>query len=307
MQNRRAFIKHSSLAGGLLLWGSFPFKSFAIEDLIKLTILHTNDTQSQIEPFAATAPKFAGMGGIQARANMIQKIRAEEANVLLFDSGDFFQGSPYFDIYKGSLEIKAMNLMGYDAACIGEHDFDIGIDNLALQISKADFPVLCSNYNFLKTSLSDKIIPYKILIKAGIRIGVFGLGIKLNGLVTEDISRSIIYEEPIKKANETADYLKNKEDCDFIICLSHLGLADNNFTQVNDKILAKESEYIDLIIGGHSHTLLQKPLKYYNKRKKEVIIVQAGWGGTHLGRINYAFSTKKNILSTNVQTVELVK
>jgi len=293
MQNRRAFLKQSGIAGGLLLLGAIPLATLAKEELIKITILHTNDTQSQLEPFAANAPKLGGLGGIQARADRIQKIRSEESNVLLLDAGDIFQESPYFDIYKGEPEIMAMNLMQYDAACVGEHDFDGGIDNLSQQIAKANFSFLCANYDFSNTSLFGKILPYKIIVKSGIRFGIMGIGIRLKGLVAEEISNAITYNDPIVKANETARYLKKKKHCDFIICLSHLGLSDNNYNNINDKILAKESENIDLIIGGHSHTLLQKPLKYFNKEKKEVLIVQAGWGGANLGRINYAFPAKK--------------
>lgn len=307
MQNRRTFLKQSGIAGGMLLLGSFPFSSMSKEDLIKITILHTNDTQSQIEPFADNAPKFAALGGIQARADQIKKIRAEEENVLLFDAGDFFQGNPYFDVYKGVPEIKAMNMMQYDAVCIGEHDFDGGIDNLATRIKQANFPFLCANYDCTKTSLNNNLLPYTVIRKAGVKFGIFGLGIKLKGLVTDEISNNIKYSDPILKANETAALLKKKEDCDFIICLSHLGLGNTNFNEINDKSLVAQSENIDLIIGGHSHTLLQKPLRYFNQKKKETLIVQAGWGGVHLGRIDYAFSSNKTILSTNAQTVELAK
>lgn len=307
MQTRRTFIFKGSMAGGLLLLGSFPFHSLAKAKIIRLTILHTNDTQSQLEPFEAYVPKFAGLGGIQARADRIQQIRAEELNVLLFDAGDFFQGSPYFDTYKGEPEIRAMNLMGYDAACIGERDFDGGTDNLATQITKAQFSFVCANYDFTKTSLDGKILPYKIIEKAGIKIGVLGIGLQLKGRVSEDISNSIPNTDPVVQANKTALYLKKKEKCDFIICLSHLGLGTAIGSGFNDHVLAKQTEYIDLIIGGHSHTLLQKPLKYFNKGKNEVFVVQAGWGGAFLGRIDYVFSTRKNILSANAQTVELPK
>lgn len=307
MKSRRTFLKQGGAAGGLLILGAFPFSSLAKQEVINVTILHSNDTQSQIEPFGAGVPKFEGMGGIQARADLIKKIRAEQEHVLLFDSGDYFQGNPNFDAFGGEVEIKAMNLMGYDAAGVGIHEFDGGIENFTKQISKANFPVVCSNYDITKTSLSKAILPYTIIIKAGIKFGVLGVGAKLKDVLSGEISNQIGYLDPIKKANETASHLKNKENCDFIICLSQLGLSDFNSNSINDKTLAKESENIDLIIGGNSHTLLQKPLKYFNKKKSEVLIVQAGWGGTHLGRINYAFSTKKNILSSNAQTVEIAK
>lgn len=307
MPSRRNFLQKAAWASGLLLLGKFPYTAFAATKTTKITILHTNDTQSQIEPFPIDAPKNAGLGGVQARANLIQKIRAEEANVLLLDAGDFFQSSAYFDVYKGAVEIEAMNQMKYDAVCLGEHEFDAGIENLAQQLSKAKFAKLCCNYTFANAALQEKIKPFTIIEKDGIKIGILGVGIILTGLVEEDIASQIKVENPIEKANEVAKYLKNKEHCDFVICLSHLGLNNFSDQKFNDKTLAKESEYIDLIIGGHSHSLLQKPLKYYNGKKQEVLVAQSGWGGSHLGRIDYIFSTEKNILSSNAQTVEIGK
>jgi 5'-nucleotidase len=307
MQNRRDFIKKCGIATGLVFSGNFPFQSLADSSIIKLTILYTNDTQSQLEPFGPEMPKYAGMGGIQSRADLIQKIRAEEKNVLLLDAGDFFQASPYFDTFKGGLEVEAMNKMKYDAACIGEHEFDGGAENLARQLSKASFAILCSNYQFMNKDLQSKIKAWNIIEKEGIKIGITGIGLDLKSLISEDLDKEIIYYDAIKSANETATHLKKKENCDFIICLSHLGLMDNESNVISDKILAKESEYIDLIIGGHSHTLLNKPMKFFNKKRQEILVTQAGWGGTHLGRIDYSFSTKKNILSSNAQTVEIVK
>jgi 5'-nucleotidase len=307
MLSRKNFIKKAGVASGMILFGSFPFRSLAQEKLCKLTILHTNDTQSQIEPFAIDAPNFAGLGGLQARADLLQKIRSEEAHVLLLDTGDFFHGSPYFDLYKGAVEIEAMNLMKYDVACIGEHEFDAGIENLAEQLSKASFQTVCANYEFGESSLTNKIKPYVILNKGAIRIGIFGIGVELKGLTSEDTSNKITILNPIEKANEIAQKLKKKEHCDFVICLSHLGLNESPNNKFNDQLLAKETQNIDLIVGGHSHTLLRKPLKFYNKGKQEVLMVQSGWGGVHLGRIDYVFSVQKNILSSNAQTVEIGK
>lgn len=292
------------MAGAFLL-GSVPLLGSTKAKTIRLTILHTNDTQGLLEPFPEQAPKFAGMGGLQARADLVQKIRAEESNVLLFDSGDFFQGGPGFDLYQGAPQVKAMQLMGYDAAGIGEHEFDGGADNLARQIRQAGFPFLCCNYEVQQSALAGSILPYFICTREGLKIGVLGVSPDLRGKVPEKECKDILYLNPVDKANETALYLSRKQKCDFVICLSHLGLNDQG--QVNDKILAKESRHIDLIIGGHSHTLLQQPLKYFNQDKEEILVVQAGWGGTHLGRIDYLFSSQKNILSANAQTVEIGK
>jgi 5'-nucleotidase len=305
MQSRRSFIKKSGIAGGMILLGSFPLASLAKNKTIRLTILHTNDTQGQLAPFPEQAPQYAGMGGIQARADMIRKIRGEELNVLLFDSGDFFQGNTDFDLFKGAPQIKAMQLMGYNAAGIGGHEFDGGIENLAQQISQANFPLLCCNYDLQHSVLGGLVLPYTVLRQEGLKIGVLGVSPDLKNTVPDEVSKNIVYLDPLTKANETALYLRRKQGCDFVICLSHLGLHDTG--QAHDKMLAKGSRHIDLIIGGHSHVLLQQPLKYFNQDKAEILVVQAGWGGTHLGLIDYLFSTQKNILSTNAQTVEIGK
>ncbi|HTN17705.1 MAG TPA: metallophosphoesterase [Chitinophagaceae bacterium] len=305
MLTRRSFIKKSGIAGGMLLLGPMATLGSVREQTMRLTILHTNDTQGLLEPFPENAPQFAGMGGMQARADLIQKIRSEERNVLLFDSGDFFQGGPDFDLYQGKPQIRAMQLMGYNAVGIGAHEFDGGMGNLARQIQQAGFSFLCCNYNVQDSALAGRIQPYLVIVQGGLKIGVLGVSPDLKGRIPETEHKGIVYLDPIDKANETALYLSKKQKCDFVICLSHLGLNDQ--VPVNDKTLAKESLHINLIIGGHSHTLLQQPLKYFNRDKEEVLIVQAAWGGTHLGRIDYLFSSKKNILSTNAQTVEIGK
>jgi 5'-nucleotidase len=307
MQNRRTFLKQSAAIGGLLLTNSIPFKSLAGNNVERLTILHSNDTHSQLEPFASDAVKFANLGGVAGRATLINKIRIEEANVLLLDAGDFFQGTDYFDTYKGIPEIESMNLMRYDAITIGDHEFDGGIENLAEQLSNIKCPILVANYGFEGTSLEGKIKPYTTITKAGMKIGIIGIGIDLNGLVADPIAKRIKYLDPVKIANETALVLKQKENCDFIICLSHLGFENFFSKKVNDKKLAQETEHIDLVVGGHSHTFLDKPFIVKNKKKRDVLIVQAGWGGVKLGRIDYIFSDKKKILSANAQTVIIGK
>lgn len=307
MQSRRKFIERVTKALGIVVLGGIPYPSFGRKEGVKLTILFTNDTQSQINPLPATAPKYAGMGGVQSRANLIQKIRNETEHVLLLDAGDFFQGSPYFDVMAGEAEIALMNSMQYDAACLGEHEFDKGVENLILQLSKANFVVLCANYKSDVEGFADKIKPYFIIEKGGIKIGILGIGTNPKNLCSKGVSDKIMFTDPLKTANETAQFLKQKRNCDFIICLSHLGLHEKMDKEITDKDLAKESHSIDLIIGGHSHSLLQKPLKFWNKEKKEILVVQAGWGGTHLGKMDYLFSSEKSILSSNVQTVEIVE
>ena len=294
MLSRKEFLKKTAIGGGLLALGGFPLESLAGEQKPrKLTILHTNDVHSRLEPFGDDGGKFAGQGGVAARAALIAKVRAEEEHVLLLDAGDIFQGTPYFNLYKGEPEIKAMSMMGYDAVTMGNHDFDAGVEGFAHQLPHAKFPVLVANYDFTKTPLEGKTHPYTIIKKAGIKIGIFGLGIQLKGLVPDDAYGNTQYLEPIQIARSVSQQLKKKENCDFVICLSHLGYH-YDFNKVSDKILAKETEYIDLIIGGHTHTFLDEPTVIKNRLGRDVAINQVGWAGLRLGRLDYLFVNKND-------------
>jgi 5'-nucleotidase len=306
MLSRKGFLKRTALGTGLMLAGRFPYESLAGEKVVKLTILHTNDVHSRLEPFPMDGGKFEGQGGVVARAALINKIRAEEENVLLLDAGDIFQGTPYFNLYKGEPEMKAMSLMGYDAATMGNHDFDAGVESFALQLPHANFPVLTANYDFTGTALEDKTKPFTILKKGGIKIGIFGLGIQLKGLVSSDAYGSTKYLEPIQIANVVSEQLKRKEKCDMIVCLSHLGY-EYNHRKVSDMVLAKETQYIDLIIGGHTHTFLDRPTVVKNKKGHDVLINQVGWAGLRLGRLDFIFSSKKTSILSNAQSVILTK
>jgi len=306
MLNRRSFIKRTAIGGGLMLAGGFPFQSLAGEKMHKLTILHTNDVHSRLEPFPMDGGKYAGQGGVAVRGALINKIRSEEEHVLLLDAGDIFQGTPYFNLYKGEPEMKAMSMMGYDAATMGNHDFDAAVEGFAKQLVHANFPILTANYDFTDTALEGKTQPYTIIKKGDLKIGIFGLGIQLRGLVAEDGYGKTKYLEPIQIANSIAERLKKKEKCDFIICLSHLGYQ-YNFNKVSDLILAKESEYINLIIGGHTHTFLDEPVTMKNKKREPVVINQVGWAGLRLGRLDYVFDSKKSSNLSNTQSVIIGK
>ncbi len=251
----------------------------------KLVILHTNDMHSHIEPFADNDPRYPGQGGIAKRASLIESIRAEGAEVLLLDCGDIFQGTPYFNYYLGELEMKLMNLMKYDAATIGNHDFDGGLDNLGSKMGIADFPFINCNYDCRNSVLENKIIPYKIFKKAGLKIGVLGVGIKLEGLVDKKLFGTIIYNDPIENANRVAKELKEEKKCDLVICLSHLGY-EYKTTQVSDLVLAAQSQDIDIILGGHTHTFLKEATIIANKSGKKLMVSQAGWAGLILGRVD---------------------
>lgn len=296
MQNRRDFLKIMMLGGTFASLGLSPIKLLAKENTTQLTILHTNDCHSHIEPFPADDPRNAGKGGFAERAALIKKIRNQNDHVLLFDAGDIFQGTPYFNFFNGELEIKLMSGMKYDAATIGNHEFDNGVENIKKQLGHASFPFISSNYDFHDTPLQGKIKKYKVFNKGGIKIGVFGLGIKLEGLVNKSNYGNTKYLDPIKTANKTAKFLKQELDCDFIICLSHLGFKYKH-EKVSDEVIAKNSRNINLIIGGHTHTFLDTPVSFKNAVGEEVMVVQAGWGGLKLGQLNYFFekSGKKKL------------
>ncbi len=306
MQNsRRKFLHNSLLATASLALPTIISAKGYTETTNKITILHTNDVHSRLEPFPMDGSPNEGLGGIAARASVIKQIRNQEEQVLLLDAGDMFQGTPYFNVFKGEPEIKAMSMLGYDAGTIGNHDFDGGIENLATQLTHANFPILNCNYDFSNTTMNKKTLPFKIFEKGNIRVGVLGVGIELQGLVPENLSGATIYQEPITKANETASYLR-KEGCDLVVCLSHLGDRYLDAT-VSDETLAKQSFDIDLIIGGHTHRLFNQPRKYTNKTRSEVVVNQAGWAGMHLGRLDYIFNQKKRKQMTKAHTVVLTK
>jgi 5'-nucleotidase len=297
LNSRRSFLKKSAFAGaGFFALNAIPSEVFAKTDLVKLTILHTNDVHSHIDPFPGNDPKYPGLGGAVNRAALIKKIRSEEKNVLLLDVGDVFQGTPYFNMYGGELEFKLMSMMQYDASTIGNHDFDNGLDGLVKQLPHANFPFINNNYDFSDTPMAGKTIPHKIFMKDGIKIGIFGLGIELDGLVDKRMYGNTKYLDPIEKAAEASHYLKMDEKCDLVICLSHLGFKYES-KKISDVELAKRSKNIDLILGAHTHTFLDKPLVYENSDKKEVLVAQVGWAGIRLGRIDYVFEkkTKKRV------------
>jgi 5'-nucleotidase len=268
----------------------------------QLTILHTNDVHSRLEPFPMDGGRNQGLGGVAARAELINTIKKEQEQVLVLDAGDIFQGTPYFNIYKGEPEIKAMTAMGYDACTIGNHDFDAGMENLATQLTRhAAFPMLVANYDFSGTPMENKTQPYALFKKGKLKIGVFGIGIEMHGLVPDNLYGNTKYLDPLVKANETAEQLKRAKDCDMVICLSHLGYQYKGSNKVSDEVLAKETENIDLVIGGHTHTFFTDPVVYKNKKGDDVIVNQVGWAGIVLGRLDFEFSkfSGKNLVKSH--------
>jgi 5'-nucleotidase len=302
--DRKQFIRQSSVAALMLSISSLPEELLAHAGTEKLTILHTNDVHSRIDPFPMDGTKLQGLGGCARRAEIINEIRGREKNVILLDSGDIFQGTPYFNKYHGEAEIKLMNEMKYDAGTIGNHDFDGGLDNLALRMMQANFPLLIANYDMRNTPLYNKSKEYKVFKYGDIKVGVFGVCIELHGLVSTDLYGETIYRDPIADANRVAAILKHDEKCDLIICLSHLGYKYND-AKVSDQVLAASTSNIDLILGGHTHTFFTAPESYKNREGRQVIINQVGWAGIYLGQIDFYFDHKKRKSAGLIEPVKV--
>ena len=296
LMKRRAFIKQTTATTALVTLGSFGLQSFStLPKTSKITILHTNDVHSHIDPFGSEDGRNANMGGVARRASLIESIRKENPHTLLLDAGDIFQGTPYFNYYGGELEFKLMSKLKYDAATIGNHDFDNGIDGLYAQLPNAEFEFLSANYDFSNTIMNTHAKPYKIFKKDGIKIGVFGIGIELEGLVDPAMYKETKYLDPVEMTQEMTRILKTEAHCDLIICLSHLGYNyKTNPNKISDLKLAALTKDIDLIIGGHTHTFLSKPTVVKNSEGKNILINQVGCYGINLGKIDFYFDAAKN-------------
>jgi 5'-nucleotidase len=258
----------------------------------KLVILHNNDTHSRIEPLPANAPSYADCGGVVRQGACVEEVRNENPNVLLFHCGDFVQGTPYFNMFKGQVEIACMNFMKYDAACLGNHEFDNGLNNLAEMVRAADFPIVATNLDFTGTPLEGLTHKYIIIRRGGLKIGVIGLTVSPEGLIAKDNYGNTKYMDPVQTANETAALLKTTKACDLIVCLSHLGYNANE-RGLGDLTLARESKNIDVILGGHSHTFLRFADRRPNKEGKEVIVNQVGDRGIYMGRLDVVMEEVK--------------
>ncbi|MDB4602070.1 metallophosphatase [Flavobacteriaceae bacterium] len=291
---RRNFLKHiktSTICGLTLPLTGLTSSSNKFK---KITILHTNDVHSHIDPFPENDPINPNSGGVVARSNIINFIKKGNPNTLVLDAGDVFQGTPYFNFFEGEVELKLMSKMGYNASTLGNHEFDNGIEKLAKSLKHANFSFLNSNYTFKNTALENKISKYKIFNVDGIKIGVFGLGIELNGLVEKKLYTGINYLDPVEISIDITNELKFNHNCDLIICLSHLGFSYSKDKNIMcDLVLAKKTRNIDLIIGGHTHTFLEKPVQIKNLDDKNVLINQVGCFGINLGKIDFYFSDEK--------------
>ena len=282
-------IKFSSIYGLTLPY--FINDNYFDNGLKKITILHTNDVHSHIDPFPKNDPLNPSGGGVIARANLINLVKKDNPHTLVLDAGDVFQGTPYFNFFGGELELKLMSKMGYNASTLGNHEFDNGMEKLSKVLKHANFSFLNSNYTLKNTPLENKIKSHEIFNINGIKIGVFGLGIELEGLVEKKLYKGVKYLNPIEISKDISDDLKYNHNCDLIICLSHLGFSYSKDKNIMcDLILAKQTKNIDLIIGGHTHTFLDEPVKVKNLENKDVIINQVGCFGINLGKIDFYFS-----------------
>lgn len=290
---RRNFIKNIGATSLFLGMGGISVSMKTNDNTKKITILHTNDTHSHIDPMPMNDHRSPNKGGVARRAFLIEQIRKENPNTLLFDAGDIFQGTPYFNFYGGELEFKLMSMLKYDAATLGNHDFDNGIEGLYAQLPHAKFDFLVANYDFKNTLMDGHTKPYKVYDVDGIRVGVFGLGIKLEGLVNKVSYKETVYLDPLEIAQDMERKLRDEQKCDLVICLSHLGYKYENDILISDLKIAEQTSDIDLIIGGHTHTFLSKPTLVTNKRGNTTLVNQVGCYGINLGRIDFYFEKGK--------------
>jgi 5'-nucleotidase len=291
--DRRFFVK-SIVAGGTgLVLGGLPRELFASGKSTVITFLHTNDIHCHIEPFAGTDQRTAGRGGLARISEFAAQVRDENPNTYLFDAGDMYQGTPYFNYYKGELILKLMTEAGYEAGTIGNHEFDNGLEGIRDYLKFAGFPLINSNYDFSETILKGAFKPYKIFKKGGVKVGVYGLGVKLEGLVAEKNYGKTVFNNPLTVALEMEKFLAVDSGCDLVVCLSHLGLR-NGPGEVDDVDLASSTHHTNLVIGGHSHSFLEKPMEVKNADGKIVIVNQAWWGGLMVGRVDFVMAKGKS-------------
>lgn len=290
MIKRREFLKQAAtgLAGAASVPGWLGLESaeaWAASPDPVITILHTNDTHSRIDPFPEGAGRNAGRAGAARRATLIDTIRRENPNTLLLDAGDVFQGTPYFNLYKGELDFKVMSALGYDVMTIGNHDFDAGLDGLENAMKFANFEFVSANYDFSRTSLAGRINPNTIRQIGPVRVGIFGLGVALKGLVPDALCKDVVYRDPFETAKQQVKYLRSEAGCDLVIGLSHLGNRGYG-DQPGDRALAQEVPGCDLIIGGHSHTFMDEPTRIRHG-DRETLVFQVGFAGINVGRVDF--------------------
>ena len=301
MITRRSFLK-ASLAGGVIAtvpspllrsltlppWSSISaplLEPGSGETLI--TILHTNDTHSQIDPLPENDKQYPGKGGVARRATLVKRVRRENPNTLLIDAGDVFQGTPYFNFYKGEVEYKAMSLIGYDVATLGNHDFDNGVNALFAAMRFANFDFVSTNYDVSATPLQSRVKPYVVRVLGGVRVGLFGLGVSPDNLITPENFKGVKYNDPVTAAREVVKVLRGQERCALVVGMSHLGYYPNNRDGgVGDSQVAAQVDGIDFIASGHTHTFMTEPVVVKQPQGGNTIIFQVGRSGIYVGRVD---------------------
>jgi 5'-nucleotidase len=261
-----------------------------------VTIMHTNDTHARIDPFPKGSGRFEELGGAARRMALITKIREDNPFNLLLDAGDVFQGTPYFNYYKGALDFKLMSMMGYDASTIGNHEFDNAVEGFVDVAPNADFPFVSSNYDFSGAPDMGRYVKEQLVRYVnGVKIGIFGLGVNFQNLVLPHLHKGVVYYDPVLVARQMVRRLKHEQKCDLVICLSHIGYAYNDPNRVSDTVVANQVDGIDLIIGGHTHTLLDEPVIVEKSGKAPTMISQVGHAGVVLGRIDFEFDRSNRL------------
>ena len=312
MTTRRDFLKTAAVAGlslpltrtaSLLEWGT-PSLSVSApllqpakgENLI--TILHTNDTHSQIDPILENDKNYAGKGGVARRATLVKRVRKENPNTLLIDAGDVLQGTPYFNFYRGEVEYKAMSMIGYDAGTIGNHEFDNGVESLAKALTFANFDIVSTNYDVRGSALESRVKTHAVKVVGGARIGLFGLGISPAGLITDENFKPVKYLDPVRASREAVKLLREQEKCVLVLGLSHLGYYPTpKRDEIGDTQIAAQVDGIDFIASGHTHTFMEKPFLQKNPEGKDTIIFQVGKSGIYVGRIDFKMKDGKVVAS----------
>ena len=302
MITRRKFLQ-ATIAGGAALalpqsraslfsssaWRaiSAPLLEVSAGDTL-ITILHTNDTHSQIDPLPDYDKQYGGKGGVARRATLVKRVRKENPNTLMIDAGDVFQGTPYFNFYKGEVEYKSMSLIGYDVGTLGNHDFDNGVDALVAAMKFANFEFVSSNYDVRGTPLEQRVKRYTVRTLSGVRVGLFGMGVSPDNLITPGNFKGVKYMDPVASARDVVGVLRQKEKCQLVVGMSHLGYYPNpKGGEIGDTQVASQVDGIDFIASGHTHTFMQKPVITKNPSGANTIIFQVGKSGIYVGRIDF--------------------
>ena len=310
MINRRRFLTSTAFFGAAFLvrpTGSFsnaaglslaePLLTARRSETL-ITFLHTNDTHSQIDPVPPNDRLYPRKGGVARRATLVKRIRRQNPNTLLIDAGDVFQGTPYFNFYRGEVEYKAMSAIGYDVGTLGNHEFDNGVEALAAALKFANFDLVSANYDVRGTALESKVKRYVVRNVAGVRIGLFGMGISPVGLITPANFKGVTYQDPIAAAREVVTILREKEGCTLVVGMSHLGYyPEPKPGEVGDSQVAEQVDGIDFIASGHTHTFMEAPVSVKQPSGKETLVFQVGKSGIFVGRVDFRVSRGRVIAS----------